>query len=140
MSFPYVDEVGVIPLVVGQVEGPEGRRRIQWTQRVHSGAATTAAAVGLLGGANVVAVTDFFAPPHAMTLAQPLTQAGLRWASSGPNWPQRVGSVPEMGQHPLDQVWVGPKWTVRTPGWWRALAIGAPVVVDLVSSKPRGQR
>ncbi|MEC9391138.1 MAG: hypothetical protein VX944_13785 [Myxococcota bacterium] len=142
VSFPYVDEVGVIPLVVGQVEGPVGLAdAFEWTQRVHSGAATTAAAVGLLGGANVVAVTDFFAPPHAMTLAQPLTQAGLRWASSGPNWPQRVGSVPEMGQHPLDQVWVGPKWTVQNT---RVVAGSghqrAPVVVDLVSSKPRGQR
>ena len=142
VSFPYVEEVGVIPLMVGQVEGPSGTAdAFDWTHRVHRGAATTAAAVGLLGGSNVVLVADFFAPPHSMTLARPLTGAGLRWASSGPNWPHRVGSVPQMGQHPLDQVWVGSKWTVQNtrvvPGSGHQRA---PIVVDLVSSNRRGSR
>ncbi len=142
VSFPYVEDIGVVPLMLGQVEGPEGVFDfLDWPVRVHQGASTMAVAAEFVGGSNLVMVADFFAPPASPSLALPLTGAGLSWATSAPNWPHRVGAIPSMGQHPLDQVWVGPNWSVQNT---RVLDDSehqrAPLIVDLVAHGSRAGR
>lgn len=137
VSFPFVNDVGVVPLMLGQVAGPSGLAdALPWSDRVHEGASTMAVAADMLGGERLVLVADFFAPPSAGSLARPLSQVGLRWAPSGPNWPQRSGTVLGMEQHPMDQVWVGSQWTVQNTRVLDATSHQrAPIVVDLIAGR-----
>ena len=135
VGFPYVKEVGVVPIMIGQVEGPTGiLDALDWSERVHHGAAKMGVAADFLGGTNLVVVADFFAPPSAPSVSDILGGAGLRWAPTAANWPLRAGSIPGMGQHPIDQVWVGANWNVQStrvlPGTGHQRG---PIVVDLIA-------
>jgi len=136
VAFPYVTDIGVVPLVIAGDAGPTGPSDwLHWPDRVHQGASTVAAAVRILGGSNAVVVSDFFAPPIAAVLLDPLSGAGLRWAHSPPNWPERLAGVPLPRLHAMDQVWAGPLWTVQHS---RVLTSSghprAPVVIDLAAT------
>lgn len=136
VAFPYVNDIGVVPLIIAGDAGPTGLSDwAQWPDRVHQGASTVASAVRILGGRNAVLVSDFFAPPMAAVLFDPLSGAGLRWAHSPPNWPERLVGVPLPRLHAIDQVWAGSLWTVQHARVLpRSGHTRAPVVIDLVAT------
>lgn len=135
VGFPFVNDVGVLPLMIGQVEGPSGMHdALEWPERVREGAAKMGIAAEFLGGTSLVVIADFFTPPTTPWVVGPLGEAGLRWAPSATNWPLRAGSIPEMGQHPLDQVWVGINWTVQNTRVLKGMGHQrGPIVVDLIA-------
>ena len=133
ITFPLIEEVGVFPLVITSfADRPPIGDWLTWAQIVMDSAQDTANGVSNIGARKMVLMGDFQVPHHSPSLSNPLTQAGLRSATSGPNWPASILGVPFLTQHALDQAWVGNGWTIQAA---RALPIGNqsryPVLVDL---------
>ena len=137
VGFPYVPNIGVVPLVFAQLDSPAGvLDGSDWAERVVAGAETVAAAVRTVGSRGVVLVGDMQAPASAAVVSRFWMASGLSLAATGPNWPNDVAGVPFLSQHALDQVWVGTGWRVQAT---RVLEIGdqrrSPVMVDLVAAR-----
>jgi hypothetical protein len=112
LSFPDVRGVGVVPLLVGQLDdaGPLGEWP-RWPSRVLGGARQLGALAHALGASHMVVVADARAPRTARQLDGLLMGAGLQPLSVPATWPDRLGPVPALPQHALDRVWVGERWT-----------------------------
>jgi hypothetical protein len=137
LGFPYVPNIGVVPLVFTHLDSPAGVLDASaWAERVVKGAETVAATVRTVGGRGVVLVGDMQAPSSASVASRFWVASGLTLAVTGPNWPNDVAGIPFLSQHALDQVWVGSGWRVQAT---RVLEIGdqrrSAVMVDLVAAR-----
>jgi hypothetical protein len=136
VSFPLVEGVGVIPLVVARLDQSHGLSDLGWSKRVVAGAVRLGEIANTLGTRRMVVLGNLQAPSQAVPLARPLRAAGLRPAATPPNWPAVVAGLPFLPQHALDQVWTGRGWHVQSA---RVLEHGgetrAPILVDLTPSR-----
>jgi hypothetical protein len=137
LGFPYVPNVGVVPLVFARLDSPAGvLDGSDWAKRVVAGAETVATAVRTVGSRGVVLVGDMQTPASAAVVSRYWTASGLSMAATGPNWPNDIAGIPFLSQHALDQVWVGSGWRVQAT---RVLEIGdqrrSPVMVDLIAAR-----
>lgn len=123
LSFPDVRGVGVVPLLVGQLDGA-GRPADwpRWPSRVLGGGRQLGALAHALGAPSMVVIADARAPRTARQLDGLLLGAGLEPISVPATWPDRIGPLPALPQHALDRAWVGDRWanlgvtTVRGSG------------------------
>lgn len=122
-----------MPLMIVQLPDPESASQLgAWSQQLVQGVEHVARAVQLVGARRMLVVGNFQAPTGAQVIAQPLRATGLRAVRTPPNWPARLGGMPFLPLHALDQVWAGPAWHAQ-----RARALeGAdqkrdPIQVDL---------
>ena len=111
LSFPDVRGVGVVPLLVGQLDDPGAMGEwLRWPARVLGGGRQLGALAHALGPNNMVVVADAQAPRTARQLDGLLMGAGLDPLSVPATWPDRLGPIPALPQHALDRAWVGSGW------------------------------
>jgi hypothetical protein len=137
IGFPHVEDIGVVPLIMAHLSPPNGVLDWpNWSRRVVSSLAMTAATAQSIGSRSLVVVGDLQGPPNALALSRPLEAAGLRRAPSGPNWPTQILGMPFWTQHARDQVWTGADWHVQSSRILpSATQSRAPVVVDLIPNQ-----
>jgi len=139
MSFPHVNDLGVVPLMVARMDAVEHPADwLRWSQGVVQASRQSAAAAQALGTRKMVLMTSMNAPASALAVARPFQSAGLQVARVDPNWPQEVGPLPMWPQHNADPIWVGSEWHVQSA---RVLKVEGqphgPVALDLVSRTSR---
>lgn len=137
LGFPYVPNIGVVPLVFTRLDSPAGVLDASaWAERVAAGAATVATTVRTVGSRGVVLVGDLQVPASASVVSRFWVDSGLSLAATGPNWPNDIAGIPFLTQYALDQVWVGSGWRVQAT---RVLEIGdqrrSAVMVDLIAAR-----
>ncbi len=133
LTFPHIEHVGVMPLMIVQTDRPQGPLDLPgWAERLEDLVGVVAEAAHVVGSRRMLVVGDFHAPNRAQSVAQPLRSSGLRPVATPPNWPTRLGILPFLPVHALDQLWAGRGWHAQ-----RARVISSrdqtrePIVVDL---------
>ena len=139
MAFPHIDGVGLIPLVIVQIDGPGAPRRWgTWPNRLTEAGDRIATLVDALDARRTVVVGDFGAPPTFRHLAGALEGAELREVAVPPTWPSQAGPLPFLPLHALHRAWIGPGWSSGA-AW--TLRIGdqphQPLVVDFAPATMR---
>jgi len=133
MTFPYIKNAGTLPLMIVRMDTPDGPTDLPaWSQRLAKSAAEVASAARLVGTPRMIVVGNFQAPVAAQPMALPLRSSGLKPVATPPNWPTRIGGIPMLTVHALDQLWAGRDWHAQRA---RVLPSGdqvrQPLIVDL---------
>jgi len=137
LTFPQIEHVGIMPLMIVQADQATGAMDLHaWSSRVVEGASVVASAAHVLGPRRMLVVGDFGAPGSAQQISRPLRQSGLQRVATPPNWPNRIGGLPFLAVHALDQLWAGRAWHAQRA---RVIDSGlqprAPIIVDLTPSE-----
>lgn len=137
LTFPQIEHVGIMPLLIVQADHVTGAMDLRaWPSRVAEGASLIASAAHALGPRRMLVVGDFGAPGSAQQISRPLSQSGLQRVPTPPNWPNRIGGLPFLEVHALDQLWAGKAWHAQRA---RVIDSGpqprAPIIVDLTPSE-----
>ena len=112
LSFPEVEQVGVLPLLALQLDRPGPVAAwTGWPRRLLLGARHVAALARALGPRRVVAVGDFAVPASFRQVAGHLAGASLEEVEVPATWPARLGPLPLPCLHALDRSWHGEAWT-----------------------------
>lgn len=135
-TFPEISGVGVVPLITARLGGPGAPGDwAGWPDRVEGAGATLAGLARSLGSSGLILAGDLHVPRTFSHLKATLRGAGLIDLETPPTWPARLGPLPMLPLHTLDQVWAGGRWR---ESWSGALAARghdrAPMVVDLAPS------
>lgn len=133
VTFPEVRDVGVVPLVAARLDGPGTVGEwAGWPDRLLGGASRVAATAAAIGSDRLVLAGDLSAPATFRGVAGLLRGARLLPMFGAPSWPARLGPLPFLPLHALDQVWAGSAWTGISAGEWSGQGLArTPVVVDL---------
>ncbi len=142
LSFPEVAGVGILPLMAVHLEGPGGPDRwAGWSDRLATDGHALAGIADALGSRDLVMFGDLRAPSTFTQLRGTLRGAGLAPVPTPPTWPARVGPLPMLPLHTLDQVWAGEGWQSASS---RALESGgqprAPILVELTPARGTASR
>ncbi len=132
LTFPHIEHVGVLPMMIVRTDTPRGPTDLPaWADRLADEVGMVAAAAHAIGPRRMLVVGNFHAPVRAQTLSQPMRTSGLRPVSTPPNWPTRLGGLPFLPVHALDQLWAGRGWRAQRA---RVIPSGTqlrePIMVD----------
>lgn len=112
LLLPEVRDAGQVPLVVARLSRPGAPRDWPgWPDRVIAGARAVAALSGALGSRRTLAIVDAGVPRTFSRVEGHLRGGGLDAVGTPATWPARLGPLPGLPLHALQQVHAGDVWS-----------------------------
>lgn len=113
LSFPVVEEVGMVPLISVHADRPAGLSELAgWPQTLADTGAQLARTAAALEAPGVVVLGDTNSHGTFRQMNARMRGAGLAWTGGGASWPARLGPVPMLPLYQLDRAWTGRAWQV----------------------------